>query len=209
MSTKRKSSHSIGSRSGSTIYTIATTSTTSTPSTTTTTTTTITSPSTTSSSSPTSTSSTGPIVPAPSSSSSSSGNSSKFSSTSRFNNPLSSSAKRIQKELAEISLDPPCNCSASPKGDNLYDWVSTITGPADSPYAGGIFFLDINFPQDYPFKPPKVVFRTRIYHCNINSSGQICLDILKDNWSPALTISKVLLSICSLLTDANPCELMM
>ncbi|CAJ0651916.1 8490_t:CDS:2, partial [Entrophospora sp. SA101] len=187
MSTKRKSSHSIGSRSGSTIYTIATTSTTSTPSTTTTTTTTITSPSTTSSSSPTSTSSTGPIVPAPSSSSSSSGNSSKFSSTSRFNNPLSSSAK-----------------SASPKGDNLYDWVSTITGPADSPYAGGIFFLDINFPQDYPFKPPKVVFRTRIYHCNINSSGQICLDILKDNWSPALTISKVLLSICSLLTDANP-----
>ncbi|CAJ0745244.1 1113_t:CDS:2 [Entrophospora sp. SA101] len=204
MSTKRKSSHSIGSRSGSTIYTIATTSTTSTPSTTTTTTTTITSPSTTSSSSPTSTSSTGPIVPAPSSSSSSSGNSSKFSSTSRFNNPLSSSAKRIQKELAEISLDPPCNCSASPKGDNLYDWVSTITGPADSPYAGGIFFLDINFPQDYPFKPPKVVFRTRIYHCNINSSGQICLDILKDNWSPALTISKVLLSICSLLTDANP-----
>nr|CAG8435129.1 12374_t:CDS:2 [Entrophospora candida] len=161
-----------------------------------------------SSSPPTSsTSSTVPIASTSSSSSSSNGSSGKFSSSSRFNNnPLSSSAKRIQKELAEISLDPPCNCSASPKGDNLYDWVSTITGPADSPYAGGIFFLDINFPQDYPFKPPKVVFRTRIYHCNINSSGQICLDILKDNWSPALTISKVLLSICSLLTDANPCE---
>ncbi|RHZ79921.1 hypothetical protein Glove_140g100 [Diversispora epigaea] len=119
-------------------------------------------------------------------------------------NPTSSSAKRIQKELAEISLDPPCNCSAGPKGDNLYEWASTITGPAGSPYDGGVFFLDITFPQDYPFKPPKVVYRTRIYHCNINSSGQICLDILKDNWSPALTISKVLLSICSLLTDANP-----
>ncbi|KAJ2607699.1 hypothetical protein GGH99_002298 [Coemansia sp. RSA 1285] len=117
---------------------------------------------------------------------------------------LSSSAKRIQKELAEISLDPPSNCSAGPKGDNLYEWVSTIVGPTDSPYGGGVFFLDIHFPQEYPFKPPKIIFRTRIYHCNINSQGQICLDILKDNWSPALTISKVLLSICSLLTDPNP-----
>jgi ubiquitin-protein ligase len=75
---------------------------------------------------------------------------------------------------------------------------------AGSPYNGGVFFLDIQFPTDYPFKPPKVTFRTRIYHCNVNSSGQICLDILKEQWSPALTISKVLLSICSLLTDANP-----
>eukprot|EP01087_Luapelamoeba_hula_P013526 TRINITY_DN385_c3_g1_i1.p1 TRINITY_DN385_c3_g1~~TRINITY_DN385_c3_g1_i1.p1 ORF type:complete len:164 (+),score=22.16 TRINITY_DN385_c3_g1_i1:191-682(+) len=117
---------------------------------------------------------------------------------------LTNSAKRIQKELAEISLDPPCNCSAGPKGDNIYEWVSTIMGPAHSPYDGGVFFLDITFLPEYPFKPPKVVFRTRIYHCNISSTGAICLDILKDNWSPALTISKVLLSICSLLTDPNP-----
>ena len=77
-------------------------------------------------------------------------------------------------------------------------------GPEDSPYQGGVFFLNIVFPPDYPFKPPKVTFTTKIYHCNINSNGSICLDILKDQWSPALTISKVLLSISSLLTDANP-----
>merc|ERR1711998_127099 len=77
-------------------------------------------------------------------------------------------------------------------------------GPKDSPYANGIFFLDITFPTDYPFKPPKVRFTTKIHHCNVNSNGSICLDILSSQWSPALTISKVLLSICSLLTDPNP-----
>lgn len=118
----------------------------------------------------------------------------------------SPSLKRIQKELTEITLDPPPNCSAGPKGDNLYEWVSTILGPPGSAYEGGVFFLDIHFTQEYPFKPPKVTFRTRIYHCNINSQGVICLDILKDNWSPALTISKVLLSVCSLLTDCNPSD---
>uniref|UniRef100_A0ABK0LBX8 Ubiquitin-conjugating enzyme E2E 1 n=1 Tax=Rattus norvegicus TaxID=10116 RepID=A0ABK0LBX8_RAT len=114
--------------------------------------------------------------------------------------------ERIQKELADITLDPPPNCSAGPKGDNIYEWRSTILGPPGSVYEGGVFFLDITFTPEYPFKPPKVTFRTRIYHCNINSQGVICLDILKDNWSPALTISKVLLSICSLLTDCNPAD---
>jgi len=112
--------------------------------------------------------------------------------------------KRIQRELQELGRDPPANCSAGPVGDDLFHWQATIMGPEESPYTGGVFFLDIHFPADYPFKPPKVSFTTRIYHCNINSNGGICLDILKDQWSPALTISKVLLSVCSLLTDPNP-----
>ncbi|RUS75524.1 hypothetical protein EGW08_016714 [Elysia chlorotica] len=112
--------------------------------------------------------------------------------------------KRIQKELQDLGKDPPCNCSAGPVGDDMFHWQATIMGPADSPYYGGVFFLTITFPSDYPFKPPKVTFSTKIYHPNINSQGGICLDILKNQWSPALTISKVLLSICSLLTDPNP-----
>jgi len=112
--------------------------------------------------------------------------------------------KRINKELTDLGRDPPSSCSAGPIGDDLFHWQATIMGPSDSPYSGGVFFLAIHFPTDYPFKPPKVNFTTRIYHPNINSNGSICLDILRDQWSPALTISKVLLSICSMLTDPNP-----
>jgi len=112
--------------------------------------------------------------------------------------------KRINKELLDLGRDPPSSCSAGPTGDNMFQWQATIMGPGDSPYAGGVFFLSITFPPDYPFKPPKVSFTTKIYHPNINANGSICLDILRDQWSPALTISKVLLSICSMLTDPNP-----
>ena len=113
-------------------------------------------------------------------------------------------AQRIAKELENLKKDPPANCSAGPVGDDIFHWQATLMGPGESPFEGGVFFLDINFPSDYPYKPPRVTFSTKIYHPNINSSGGICLDILKDQWSPALTISKVLISICSLLDDPNP-----
>jgi len=115
-----------------------------------------------------------------------------------------STLQRIQKELQEIQRDPPANCSAGPEGDDLYEWQASIMGPKDSPYEGGLFWLKINFPKDYPFKPPKMIFLTKLYHPNIAPSGSICIDILKDQWSPALTVSKVLLCICSLLDDPNP-----
>lgn len=111
---------------------------------------------------------------------------------------------RIKKELDLFTEDPPANCSAGPVCEDLFKWQATIMGPGKSPYEGGVFYLDICFPADYPYKPPRITFTTRIYHPNINSQGGICLDILKEQWSPALTISKVLLSICSLLCDPNP-----
>ncbi len=114
------------------------------------------------------------------------------------------SVRRIQKELQDFQRDAPENCSAGARGDNLYIWDAMILGPTDSPYAGGVFKLEVHFPTDYPFKPPKVIFVTKIFHPNIHTNGSICLDILKDKWSPALTVNKVLLSICSLLTDPNP-----
>uniref|UniRef100_A0A8D3CEF0 E2 ubiquitin-conjugating enzyme n=1 Tax=Scophthalmus maximus TaxID=52904 RepID=A0A8D3CEF0_SCOMX len=96
----------------------------------------------------------------------------------------------LSQELNDLARDPPAQCSAGPVGDDMFHWQATIMGPNDSPYQSGVFFLTIHFPTDYPFKPPKVAFTTRIYHPNINSNGSICLDILRSQWSPALTISK-------------------
>lgn len=113
--------------------------------------------------------------------------------------------KRLNKELKNFKKDPPANCSAGLVNNDIKHWSAQIIGPSDSPYENGVFNLDIHFGDDYPYKPPKVYFKTKIYHPNISiNNGSICLDILKDNWSPALTVSKVLISICSLLTDPNP-----
>ncbi|PMD57950.1 ubiquitin conjugating enzyme E2 [Hyaloscypha bicolor E] len=113
-------------------------------------------------------------------------------------------AKRIKWELEYLERDPPSSCSAGLIDDNIYYWKGTIMGPSHTPYAGGVFLLSIEFSSDYPFRPPKVAFMTRVYLPNINCNGAIALNILRDEWSPALTIAKVLPSICWFLDNPNP-----
>jgi len=112
--------------------------------------------------------------------------------------------RRIRSELAELSANDIPNINAKPISDDNIKWTGSIIGPVDTPYAGGIFNLDITLPSDYPYKPPIIKMKTKIYHPNINEEGTICLDILKEQWSPALTLTKVLLSISSLLAEPNP-----
>ena len=78
---------------------------------------------------------------------------------------------------------------------DFFKCLAMIMGPEDSPYAGGVFFLDISFPPDYPLKPGKFTFKTKIYHPNVRTNGQLSLEILEDYWSPALTTARVLQSI--------------
>jgi ubiquitin-protein ligase len=89
--------------------------------------------------------------------------------------------------------------------ENIYgEHLVLLNGPKDTPFEGGIFKLSINLPSDYPFKPPIMRFQTYIYHPNISREGSICIDILKDQWSSALRLYKVILSISDLLATPNP-----
>eukprot|EP00754_Rhynchopus_humris_P027444 Rhum_TRINITY_DN15087_c2_g1::Rhum_TRINITY_DN15087_c2_g1_i1::g.132877::m.132877/K10580/UBE2N, BLU, UBC13; ubiquitin-conjugating enzyme E2 N len=111
---------------------------------------------------------------------------------------------RIQKETEKLQKEPSPGVIAAPTKDNPRYFSVIITGPQSSPYEGGNFKLELFLPADYPMVPPKVRFLTLIYHPNVDKLGRICLDILKEKWSPALQIRTVLISIQALLSAPNP-----
>lgn len=112
--------------------------------------------------------------------------------------------KRLQTELMQLMTSPAPGVSAFPGSDgNLMLWTATIEGPDDTPYAGLTFKLSFNFPSNYPYAAPTVLFKTPIYHPNVDFSGRICLDILKDKWTAAYNIQTILLSLQSLLGEPN------
>ncbi|KAK9461631.1 ubiquitin-conjugating enzyme [Lipomyces oligophaga] len=117
---------------------------------------------------------------------------------------MSSLPKRIIKETERLMNDPVPGITAVPHDDNLRYFNVTIDGPSQSPYEGGVFKLELFLPEDYPMVAPKVRFLTKIYHPNIDRLGRICLDVLKNNWSPALQIRTILLSVQALLGAPNP-----
>lgn len=118
----------------------------------------------------------------------------------------SASMKRI---LSEIKKAGECPASSGigihvfPAPDNLHFWRALIEGPSDSPFAGGVFALNVLLPSDYPFSAPKVTFETPIYHCNVSDSGKICLNILQEGWNPAHSILKCLEAIQDMMTSPN------
>ncbi|XP_020672210.1 ubiquitin-conjugating enzyme E2 27 [Dendrobium catenatum] len=114
---------------------------------------------------------------------------------------------RVQKELVECNRDTAISGVSIDlhDGANLTHLCGSISGPLGTPYEGGTFIIDIQLPSDYPFEPPKMQFITRVWHPNISSqNGAICLDILKDQWSPALTLKTALLSLQALLSAPAP-----
>ncbi|ESO09129.1 hypothetical protein HELRODRAFT_97921 [Helobdella robusta] len=114
---------------------------------------------------------------------------------------LSFRYSRLVQERKNLRADPLDGIDVQPLDHLYFNWQASIAGPRGSPYEGGIFFLHLQIPPSYPLKPPYVHFLTKIFHPNISCHGDVGLDSLHDNWSLALTIVKVLISIQSLLTD--------
>jgi len=112
--------------------------------------------------------------------------------------------RRILKETQRLQAERIDGIEAIVEENNARYFKVTIDGPKESPYEGGTFRLELFLPEEYPMSAPKVRLLTKIYHPNIDKLGRICLDILKEKWSPALQIRTVLLSIQALLSKPNP-----
>merc|ERR1712183_115263 len=112
-------------------------------------------------------------------------------------------SKRLQSELMSLMMSGDKGISAFPDGDNLLSWIGTVEGPLDSVYEGLKYKLRLEFPAGYPYQSPTVKFTTPCFHPNVDTHGNICLDILKEKWSALYEVRTILLSIQSLLGETN------
>jgi len=115
--------------------------------------------------------------------------------------------RRLGKELADIQTSEYMKKAFRKiKADesNILNWQGLICTD-QAPYDKGAFKIDINFPAEYPFKPPKVTFKTKIYHPNIDEKGQVCLPIISpENWKPATKTDQVIQALIALINDPEP-----
>mmetsp|Transcript_2594 Transcript_2594/g.3623 ORF Transcript_2594/g.3623 Transcript_2594/m.3623 type:complete len:179 (+) Transcript_2594:108-644(+) len=116
-------------------------------------------------------------------------------------------AKRLRKELANLekNIDPEDDVYLRPSSTGLMRWTALIKGPSDTPYADSIFRLIIKCSSDYPLAPPTISFDTKIFHPNVHfGKGDVCLDILKKEWSPAWGLQAACRAVVALLSDPDP-----
>ena len=123
---------------------------------------------------------------------------------------------RLSREYQNLIKEPIDNVNFIVNQNNLLNWEFTIIGPHDSPYEGGIYNGTIIFPESYPTNPPKVEFKTKLFHPNVYPDGKLCISILHEGndttgyeheierWRPVQNVRTIFLSIISLLNDPNP-----
>ncbi|XP_071477596.1 ubiquitin-conjugating enzyme E2 G2-like [Diadema antillarum] len=128
-----------------------------------------------------------------------------------------SALKRLMAEYKQLTINPPEGIIAGPVNEeNFFEWEALITGPEETCFAGGVFLTELKFPPDYPLNPPKMRFKTEMFHPNIYADGRVCISILHapgddpmgyessaERWSPVQSVEKILLSVVSMLAEPN------
>eukprot|EP00461_Guttulinopsis_vulgaris_P002950 UN02951 len=116
----------------------------------------------------------------------------------------SNARRRLLRDFKRLQSDPPHGCTAAPQQNDITKWEAYIFGPEDTIWEGATLKLTMEFSEDYPNRPPKVLFVSRVYHPNVYVDGRICIDILDTKWTSIYDVSSILTSLQSLLTDPNP-----
>jgi ubiquitin-conjugating enzyme E2 D/E len=115
--------------------------------------------------------------------------------------PVHWRSTRLKMEMKILAYDGFEGINALPLNNAKNIWQAAVAGPKNSPYENGTFYLLIKLPRSYPLRPPIVRFITRIFHPNVSRHGDIGLDCIRHNWTVALSINTLLLSIQSVFTD--------
>eukprot|EP00619_Florenciella_sp_RCC1007_P010096 CAMPEP_0205929588 /NCGR_PEP_ID=MMETSP1325-20131115/25393_1 /ASSEMBLY_ACC=CAM_ASM_000708 /TAXON_ID=236786 /ORGANISM="Florenciella sp., Strain RCC1007" /LENGTH=166 /DNA_ID=CAMNT_0053298821 /DNA_START=167 /DNA_END=664 /DNA_ORIENTATION=- len=112
--------------------------------------------------------------------------------------------KRLRRELSALRTSDDEEIQLTAEEDNIRMWTAWIAGPPSTPYEGRFFRMRVEVGQDYPISPPRITFETKVFHPNINfDTGEICLDILKKNWTPAWSLSSACRAIIALLAEPD------
>eukprot|EP00594_Rhizosolenia_setigera_P014715 CAMPEP_0178957260 /NCGR_PEP_ID=MMETSP0789-20121207/10791_1 /TAXON_ID=3005 /ORGANISM="Rhizosolenia setigera, Strain CCMP 1694" /LENGTH=150 /DNA_ID=CAMNT_0020639441 /DNA_START=55 /DNA_END=507 /DNA_ORIENTATION=- len=108
--------------------------------------------------------------------------------------------RRLASELKRYQKDPLPGCTVECDDDDITTWIVSIKGPPDTPYANGTFQVSMDFPEQYPFKPPNVKFITKIHHPNVKKdTGEICNAVFSEDWGPTLNARHCLQILSGLL----------
>lgn len=110
----------------------------------------------------------------------------------------------IGKEIQSLKMESMEGISVVLDDKDMTRVEAVIEGPADTPYFGGKFRVKLSIGKDFPAAPPKGFFLTKIFHPNVSSKGEICVNTLKKDWKSDLGLKHILLTIKCLLIVPNP-----
>ena len=111
---------------------------------------------------------------------------------------------RLRKELGELDMPKHAKVKFPDEEDIMNFEVVIDLKNEECPWRGGSYLFTVSVPDSYPHEPPKTLCKTMIYHPNIDYNGNVCLNILREEWKPVLGLNAVILGLIFLFIEPNP-----